>query len=133
MANDAASMSSTIYNAITVSYDEFKPLYDRGVISISVNKSAALRIVEYLPTRYRVAVYFWSFVWLLSIPACICVSIFYKWWVGLVLLWFIPVTLFTAIKKSCAEFVLGYAIEHPDFFETLLSVDLLRLERHDGI
>jgi hypothetical protein len=116
-----------------VSYDEFKPLYDKDIISVRVNKSAALRIVEYLPTRYRAAVYFWAFVWLLSIPACIAVAIFYKWWVGLILLCFIPPTFFTAIKKSCAEFVLGYAIEHGEFFDTLLSLDLLRLQRHDDI
>jgi hypothetical protein len=114
-----------------VSYDEFKALYDRGVASIGVGRSDAFRIIEFLPTRYRAIVYFFSFLWLLSIPMCIAVSIFYRWWLGLILLVVIQPTFFSAIKRWSAERVLDHALQNPEFFDALMSLNMLVVKRRD--
>ena len=62
---------------------------------------------------------------MLSIPAFICVAIFYKWWVGLLLLVFITPTIFSSTKKSAAQFVLEHATENEDFFIFLVERDWL--------
>jgi hypothetical protein len=53
------------------------------------------------------------------------VSLFWKWWVGLLLLFFVTHIIFRATKKSAAQFVLEHAEENKESFEFLMQNDLL--------
>jgi len=45
-----------------MNYQEFIKLRKKGKISAGIENSTALKLVEYLPKRYRAAVFFWSWV-----------------------------------------------------------------------
>jgi len=108
-----------------MTYEEFVQRREAGTIRAGINTSAALRLIDHLPKRYQGAHMFWSWVWMLSIPGFICVSIFWKWWAGLLLLFFVTPAIFAATKKSAAHFVLQYAEESKEFFERLVDSNIL--------
>ena len=108
-----------------MTYAEYKRQRAEGKILAGVSNSDALRLIDYLPKRYRYAHLFWSWVWMLSIPAFIAVSIFYRWWVGLLLLFIVTPLLSRSTKKSAAEFVLEHAENDEQFFSLLIEKNLL--------
>ena len=66
-----------------MTYEEFVEKNSQNKVSAGIDNTVALILIKQLPKRYRAAHLFWSWIWVLSIPAFICVAIFYKWWVGL--------------------------------------------------
>ena len=105
-------------------YDEYKRLHGR--VRIQISSSVALSLGgKYLPARYGTALAMWNIIAFLSIPASIAVAIFFKWWVGLLLLLFVPATIFSANKKSAVGSVLQHAEENEEFFNMLVENDLL--------
>ena len=108
-----------------MTHQEFLRLRAAGKISAGIDNSSALRLVKSLPKRYQAAHTFWSWVWMLSIPGFIAVSVFYKWWVGVLLLFVVTPVISTSVKKSAAEFVLEHATDNKDFFDLLVSNNLL--------
>jgi len=108
-----------------MTYEEFIQRRQAGTISAGINNSAALGLIDYPPKRYQAAHAFWSWVWMLSIPGFICVSIFWKWWAGLLLLFFVTPAISSAIKKSAGQFVLEHAQDNREFFEELVRNNLL--------
>jgi hypothetical protein len=113
-----------------MTYEEFIQRRQTGSISIGIDNTIAVTLVGGLPMRYQVAHYFWSWVWLLSIPGFICVSIFVKWWIGLLLLFLVTPMISKATKKSAAQFVLEHAQEDKEFFEMLVESNLLTFREH---
>ena len=108
-----------------MTYNEFINLRRQEKVSAGINTSIALRLVNQLPKNYQYAHLFWSWVWILSIPAFILVAIFYKWWIGLLLLFFMSPLLFSSTKKSATKFVLEHAEGNQAFFEYLVDNNLL--------
>lgn len=108
-----------------MTYTEYKEKRARGLLKAGIDNSVALRLMDYLPKRYQYAHIFWSWVWMLSIPAAILLMIFVKWWVGLLVLVFVTPTIFSAAKKSAAQFVLEHADENEEFFNRLVEKNLL--------
>lgn len=108
-----------------MTYEEFVKKNSQNKVSAGIDNSVALILSKQLPKRYRVVLLFLSWVWILSIPAFICVAIFYKWWVGILLLAIVTTMLFRFTKKSAARFVLSHAIENKNFFNSLIKRDLL--------
>lgn len=108
-----------------MTYDEFKRARQEQGVRAGIDNSVALRLIEYLPKRFQYAHIFWSWVWMLSIPAAILLMIFVKWWVGLIVLFFVTPTIFRATKKSAAQFVLEHAEENEEFFDKLVEGNLL--------
>ena len=106
-------------------YEDFIEARRNGTVAAGVDNSTALQLIKYLPKRYKMAHAFWSWVWMLSIPGFICTSIFYKWWVGLLLLFFVTPMIFRSTKKSCAEFVLEHAQENKEFFDKMVELNML--------
>jgi len=53
------------------------------------------------------------------------VSIFYSWWIGLLLLFIVTPMIYRATKKSAAEFVLQHAENDTQFFSFLVEKNLL--------
>jgi hypothetical protein len=58
---------------------EFVQSWNAGKLEIDVDRSKALQVAgsNMLPKRYQVAHIFWSWVWMLSIPAALTVMYFY--------------------------------------------------------
>jgi hypothetical protein len=108
-----------------MTYTEYKRLRSEGRILAGVSNSDALRLVEYLPKRYRYAHFFWSWVWMLSLPVFISVSIFYRWWIGLLLLFIVTPMIFRATRKSASQFVLEHAENDAQFFSFLVEKNLM--------
>lgn len=108
-----------------MTFNEYKRLRSEGKILAGVSNSDALRLIEYLPKRYQYAHLFWAWVWMLSIPGFIAVSIFQSWWIGLLLLFMVTPIIFRATKKSAAEFVLEHAESNAEFFSLLVDKNLL--------
>jgi len=106
-------------------YKEYKALRAQGRIRAGIDSSVALSVGKYLPARYSYAVAFWNIVALLTVPGAIIAGIFLRWWVGLIILFFVTPTIFAANRKSAIGFVLQYAEENEDFFNALVENDLL--------
>jgi len=63
-----------------------------------------------------------------SVPGFILISIFVKWWIGLLLLFVVTPALSKGTKIAAAHFVLKYAEENEDFFNELVKNDALTFE-----
>lgn len=108
-----------------MTHEEFLRLRKAGKIAAGIDNSAAIRLIDRLPRRYQAAHHFWSWVWMLSIPGFIAVAILVKWWLGLLLLVFVTPLISSSVKRSAAQFVLEHATNDAEFFDLLVSNDLL--------
>ena len=107
----------------TLEHSEFVQSWSAGKLEIDVDRSKALRIAgsKILPKRYQFAHLFWSWVWILSIPAAFAVMYFYTWWAGLLMLFVLTPILSKSTKKSAMQFMIDHAIENSEFYA--LAVD----------
>lgn len=100
-------------------HSEFVQLWQTGRLEIDVDRRKALSVASStrMPTRYRVAHTFWTWVWMLSIPAAFVVMYLYVWWTGLLMLCVATPILSKAVKKSAMEFMIAHSIESPEFWQ----------------
>jgi hypothetical protein len=96
-----------------------------GTVFAGIDNSAAMKLVNFLPAKYKFAHSLWSWVCVLSIPVFIYVAIFRSPWVGLLLLFFVTPMIANAVKKSAAKFVLEHAESNKEFFDLLVKDDIL--------
>ena len=110
-------------------HSEFIQSWKQGKLEINVDRSKALKVVStnMLPKRYQAAHMFWSWVWILSIPAAFAVMYFYKWWAGLLLLVFITPALSNSTKKSAMQFMIDHSVENQKFYEFAVSEGVIRI------
>lgn len=104
-------------NQPNLSHSSFIDAWKNGKIKIDVDRRKALRIAnsDALPKRYRAAHIFWSTVWLLTIPLGTGL-IFYKWWIGLLVLFVVSPSIANATKTSAMQFMIDHALENEDFY-----------------
>ncbi len=106
-----------------MTFEEFNSGIEGG--SVSIDNSASLRLIKYLPRKYQAVHSFRSWVWLLSIPVFIYVAISYKWWVGILLLIVVTPAISSAAKHCASQLVLEYAHKNKQFYEMLIEYNLL--------
>jgi len=113
-------------------HSEFINKYNNGEIKIHVNRSLALRVMntKLLPKRYQYAHIFWSWVWILSIPAAIVCIIWVKWWVGLLVLVFVTPVISKATKKSACQFMIDHALEDQEFYNYAIEKGIIICEEN---
>lgn len=105
--------------------------WNAGKLSVDVDRSKALQIAgsKVLPKRYQAAYIFWSWVWILSIPAALAVMFLYKWWAGLLILVIVTPALSTSTKKSAMQFMIDHALETPEFYRYAVSEGVIRVRQ----
>lgn len=81
--------------------------------------SKAMQLINLLPAQFRINYSFWSWVWILSIPACLTLA-FFHWWLALSV-FVVPTMIFRSVKQSAGQFVLDYAEQNKEFFEYCLT------------
>ena len=115
-----------VYKEPKISHEEFVRKYRAREISVLVHKTNSLRAIslEYLPKMYYWAHTFWSWIWLLSIPAGI-VMLFIKPWVGILILFFISFLGQRVIKETATQFVLEHALENEIFYKDCIEGKLI--------
>ena len=114
-----------------MNYETYKLQRKLGTVVAGIDTSVALRLMDYLPKRFQYAHMFWSWIWILSIPTAIALSIFYRLWVGGAILFFVTPIIFSATKKSAAQFVLEHAENDQVFFDKLVERNLLTFRQKD--
>ncbi len=72
-----------------MTHAEFVELRMQNKVVAGIDNTIRMSLVGELPKSYQIALLFWGWVWLLSLPAGILVAIFYKWWVGLLVIFFL--------------------------------------------
>lgn len=112
-------------------HSAFVQSWKQSKLEVDVDRSKALQIVnsKMLPNRYRAAHIFWSWVWILSIPAAIAVMFLYKWWVGLLVLLTVTPVVFKSTKKSAIQFMIDYSLESPEFYQFALAEGVIRVRQ----
>jgi len=112
-------------------YSEFIQSWNQGKLEIDVDRSRALQIAgsKMLPKRYQAAHMFWSWVWILSIPAAFAVMYFYTWWAGLLLLVVLTPALSSSTKKSAMQFMIDHSVENPEFYQFAVSEGVIRVRQ----
>lgn len=112
-------------------HSEFVQAWNQGKLEIDVDRSKALQIAgsKMLPKRYQAAHMFWSWVWILSIPAAFAVMYFYTWWAGLLLLIFLTPALSSSTKKSAMQFMIDHSVENPEFYQLAVSEGVIRVRQ----
>ena len=125
--------STEVPMTATMEHSEFVRRWGQGELLVDVSSGAALSVAgsKLLPRRYRVAHHFWSTVWLLTIPAAIAIMLFYKWWVGVLILVFLTPALYRAVRRSAMQFMIDYALESPDFYRLALEKGILTVRTKD--
>ena len=110
-------------------HNEFVQAWSDGKIEIEVSRSKALQVAgsNMLPRRYQAANLFWSWIWILSIPAAFVVMYFFTWWAGLLMLFILTPALSSSVKKSAMEFMIDHAVENPEFYQYAISQGLLHV------
>lgn len=108
-----------------MTHQEFVAMRKAGTIKAGIDQSTALKLTDYLPKQYQAAHIFWSWVWVLSIPGFIAVAIFVKWWIGLLLLFIVTPMIKNGVKQSAAQFALQHAQDNEEFFDMLVSNNVL--------
>lgn len=110
-------------------HSEFIQSWSAGKLEVDVDRSKALQIAgsKILPKRYQFAHMFWSWVWILSIPAAFAVMYFYTWWAGLIMLLVLTPILSKSTKKSAMQFMIDHAIEDPEFFALAVEKNVIRI------
>ena len=71
-----------IDNPEVMTYALYQRLRKEGRLKLGINPSNAVKVVPLFSQREQYIHNFWSWVFLLSIPAFICLGIFYRWWAG---------------------------------------------------
>ncbi len=112
-------------------HSEFVQSWNEGKLEIDVDRSKALQVAnsKMLPKRYQAAHIFWSWVWILSIPAALAVMYFYTWWAGLLLLVFLTPVLSSSTKKSAMQFMIDHSVENPDFYQFAVTEGVIRVRQ----
>jgi hypothetical protein len=112
-------------------HSEFVQSWNQGKLKIDVGRSKALQIAgsKMLPKRYQAAHIFWSWVWILSIPAAFAVMYFYTWWAGLLLLVLLTPALSSSTKKSAMQFMIDHSVENPEFYQFAVSEGVIRVRQ----
>ena len=113
-------------------YNSFITLRKEGKIKAGIDTSVALKLIDSLPKRYRFTHYFWSWIWILTIPVCILLAIFIKWWLGLILILTVTPGIYKVVKISAVQFVLEHATDNEDFFNKLVEDDLLEFQKKNN-
>lgn len=110
-------------------HTEFVQAWNGGKLEIDVDRSKALQIAgsKILPKRYQFAHIFWSWVWILSIPAAFAVIYFYTWWAGLLMLFVLTPIHSKSTKKSAIQFMIDHALENPEFYALAVEKDVIRI------
>lgn len=110
-------------------HSEFIQSWNQGKLEVDVDRSKALQIAssKMPPKRYRAAHIFWSWVWILSMPAALVVMYFYKWWVGLSLLVLLTPALARATKKSAMQFMIDHSVENSEFYQFAITEGVIRV------
>lgn len=112
-------------------HSEFVVAWNQRKLEVDVDRSKALQIAnsKMLPKRYRAAHIFWSWVWILSIPAAIAVMFLYKWWVGVLILIVVTPLISKSTKKSAMQFMIDYALENAEFYQFALAEGVIRIRQ----
>jgi len=120
-----------IERVTALEHSEFILAWKSGKLAVDVDRSKALRIAnsKILPKRYQLAHIFWSWIWILSIPAAVAVMYFYTWWVGLLILFVVTPLISSATKKTAMQFMIDHALEDPQFFLFAVSEGVIRLRQ----
>jgi hypothetical protein len=110
-----------------VDHAQFVAGWQAGKLKVDVNRSLALQVAnsDMLPRQYRAAHTFWSWIWILSIPAGLAVMFLFRWWAGLLMLILLTPGLSRATKTSAMQFMIDHAIENPEFYSWALDKELL--------
>ena len=111
-------------------HPEFVNAYRRGAVDVDVDRTKALQLAnawEKLPHQFRTAHLFWTWSWLLAIPAAFAAAFFYAWWAGALILFLVMPALFAAARKSAALHVIDYAVESSAFYSYAVENGLIRV------
>jgi uncharacterized membrane protein YdbT with pleckstrin-like domain len=106
-----------------VNHSEFIQSWNQGKLEVDVDRSKALQIAssKMLPKRYQFAHMFWSWIWIISMPAAFAVMYFYAWWAGLLMLFVLTPALSKSTKKSAMQFIIDHSVESQDFYQFAVS------------
>ena len=109
-----------------MTHKEFIDRYKSGKLDVYVNRSNALRTINnrYVPNRYYWAHTFWSWVWMLSIPAGI-IFLFFNLGIGIFILFFVSFLGGKAVKKSTMQFMIDHALENEPFYSFAIKSELI--------
>lgn len=112
-------------------YSDFVQAWNAGKLEVDVDRSKALQVAnsKMLPKRYQAAHIFWSWVWILSIPAALAVMFLYKWWAGLLILVLVTPALSISTKKSAMKFMIDRALENSEFYRFAVSEGVIRVKQ----
>ena len=99
-------------------HKEFVQKYKSRQISVSIDQSKSFELVNagLLGKPYYISQIFYSWIWVLGIIGGILLLIFYKWWVGLLIM-IISIGLPGAIRKTAAQGIRDKLLEDPEFYE----------------
>ncbi len=120
-------LKNVLTGDLKMEYSEFVSLWKNGQLDVDVNQSMALQVAnsKILPMNYRAAHIFWSWVWILSIPASFVVMYFYTWWAGLLSLFFLTPILSKSTKRSSQQFMIDYSLENEEFYKYACSEGII--------
>lgn len=119
-------------NGSHMTHEEFVKAYNEKRISVKVNRSLAIQLMQTTAPakRYQYAHIFWTWIWVLSIPAAIICFIWVKWWVALIVL-AVGLSLPKAIKEAACQNILEQALEDKEFYNLAIELKALVVSRKE--
>ena len=99
-------------------------------MQLGIDPRVATRYYKFFPRGDQYAFSFWTWIAYLTIPGFIAVAVFYKWWVGLLLLFFVTPLILRANAQTARDTILKEAKKNPLLFDNLYFDDVLLFRFH---
>lgn len=111
----------------TAAHREFAKAYRAGQLRIDINRKLAWDMANgrQMPWGMQFAHHFWSWVWMLSVPGSFALMYFYKWWVGLLVLLFLPGIILKANRTAVMQDIITLALDDEQFYSEAIGSGLI--------
>lgn len=100
-------------------HSDFVAAWKAGKLQVHVERAKALQVLAdpavVSPSSRRNHL-FWTWLWILSVPAAL-VLVFYRWWAGLLLLATLTPALGILTTKGVRRLMIDRALENSTFYE----------------
>jgi hypothetical protein len=110
-------------------HSDFVAAWKAGKLQVHVERAKALQILAdpaVVSPGTRRNHLFWTWLWILSVPAAL-VLMFYRWWAGLLLLATVTPALGIRTKKAIRQLMIDRALENSAFYDYAMDNGIIHV------
>ncbi|MFW9851820.1 MAG: hypothetical protein ACFFDS_02670 [Candidatus Thorarchaeota archaeon] len=109
---------------------EYIESYNAGRIKADINKKQAFALMNKYKfhnravSKFQVVFFILNWAWFLAIPIAIICFIFFKWWIGVIVL-IVGFSIPKGLKEVTTQVVFNQSLKDKDFYDLLIETKTL--------